>query len=117
MAIAVADAPKTGAERRRYSRHTWIDRVFLQMENGQKYFGTSFEMSRGGMSAVFMHLEIAIGEIVLLYPVVGHQVSAIVRRRCGHLFGFEFLSLSAEIACEIEQQCSGLPLFRTMLDI
>jgi hypothetical protein len=52
-----------------------------------------------------------------LSPVAGYRVSAIVRRRTGSMYGFEFVELTEKQQKDICEMCKDLPLFRSMLDI
>lgn len=80
------------------------------------YRATTFEISEGGLSAAtpnFLH----IGLNVELSPVLGHKVKAVVRRKVGAMYGFEFLELSSEQQSQIRDLCTGLPLFQTVSEI
>jgi hypothetical protein len=75
-----------------------------------------FEMSEGGMSAATPNI-LLVGEHVELYPVVGLRVYAVVRRKNGAMYGFEFIGLTEEQGTKIREKCASLPLFTSMLDV
>lgn len=69
------------------------------------------EISVGGLSAATT-VVLRAGEEVRLSPVVGEQVSAIVRRRIGTMYGFEFVSVPPKVEEKIQFLCAGLVPFR-----
>ena len=115
---AETEAPlaQTGAERRKHSRHQFIERVYISRKDGTREPATSFEISAGGMS-VATTAKLKIGEEVALSPVSGERVVATVRRSQGTMFGLEFLGASEELRAKILQHCEKLPLFRSMANI
>jgi c-di-GMP-binding flagellar brake protein YcgR len=104
-----------GKERRRFSRHQLIDRVFIITDNGT-FTGTSFEISQGGMSAATLG-DLQVGQTVSLTPVMGKRIKTIVRRNQGTMFGFEFTDLPADVKEKIKTLCETLPLFLTTANI
>jgi hypothetical protein len=52
----------------------------------------AFEMSESGMSAATTG-DLPVGDEVDLSPVAPYRVSAIVRRKTGSMYGFEFVEL------------------------
>jgi PilZ domain len=76
----------------------------------------AFEMSESGMSAATTN-HLRVGEKVDLSSVAKYRVSAIVRRRTGSMYGFEFINLTEKRQKGIRDLCKDLPLFRSMLDI
>ncbi len=103
------------ANRRRYSRHRFSTRVEIWREQGLNLDAMTFEMSEGGMSAATPNM-LAIGEKVEVRTIAGQAVKAVVRRKHGAMYGFEFVGLSEELRGRIRQICEGLPLFTSMLD-
>jgi len=103
-------------QRRKYSRHQFIERVYISRKDGTREPATSFEISAGGMS-VATTAKLKIGEEVALSPVSGERVVATVRRSQGTMFGLEFLGASDELRAKILQHCEKLPLFRSMANI
>ena len=75
-----------------------------------------FEISEGGISAATPNI-LLVGERVELYPVVGYRVHAVVRRKNGAMYGFEFVGLTEEQSAKIRAKCESLPLFMSMLDV
>jgi c-di-GMP-binding flagellar brake protein YcgR len=104
------------AEKRRYSRHQLIGRVYVTKKDGAREAATSFEISAGGMSAATT-AKLKIGEEVTLSPVAGEHVAATVRRCQGTMYGFEFTAVSEQLREKILQQCQTLPLFRSLANI
>ena len=104
------------SEKRRHTRHRMIQRLFIVQQDGSTKEATSFEISVGGMSAATTHM-FAVGEHVVLWPVVSERVLAVVRRNRGTMYGFEFVDLKPEIRDRIQALCTKLPPFRTMLDM
>jgi c-di-GMP-binding flagellar brake protein YcgR len=102
-------------ERRRFSRHQLIDRIFIVTDNGT-FTGTSSEISRGGMSAATLG-NLHVGRAVDVKPVLGQRIRAIVRRNQGTTFGFEFIDLPSGVKERIKTLCETLPLFHTTADI
>src|SRR6202140_3846210 len=106
----------SGIERRRHSRHRFIVDLNISSENGALMHCMSFEIGAGGMSAATSG-QLEVGEQVILYSVIRARVKAIVRRRNGSMYGFEFLAPTAEYQEQILALCQTLPLFQTMADI
>jgi len=104
-----------GIERRRFSRHQLIQRVFIITDNGT-FTGTSFEMSQGGMSAATLG-DLHVGQEVSVKPVMGQRIKAIVRRNQGTMFGFQFIDLPSDVKEQIKALCETLPLFHTTANI
>jgi hypothetical protein len=49
---------------------------------------------------------------VELEPIAGGKVQAVVRRNLGRVYGFEFLSLTAEQTQLIVATCKRLPVYK-----
>jgi c-di-GMP-binding flagellar brake protein YcgR len=109
-----------GIERRRYTRHRYVNRVEIYLQRpGARYNvyeATTFEISEGGMSAATPNI-LFIGERVEVGPVIGERVKAIVRRKQGAMYGFEFIGLSDGQREEIRKTCEKLPLFQSLLNV
>jgi c-di-GMP-binding flagellar brake protein YcgR len=105
------------ADRRRHKRYQFVERIVVRLKEGRMYVGSSFEISQGGMSAVFPNAHLEVGQRVELAPVVGYEVQAEVRHVHRHMYGFEFLDLAEEQVKAIVEKCKGLPEFKTMLDV
>ena len=106
----------SGVERRRHTRHRLGQPIQIWLEDGRAYPAMAFEMSESGMSAATTN-HLRVGEKVDLSPVAKYRVSAIVRRRTGSMYGFEFINLTEKRQKGIRDLCKDLPLFRSMLDI
>jgi len=114
---ATSGPPSVVTERRKHTRHQWVQRVLVRLGDGKLYEGTSVEIGRGGISAVLMGVALKVGERVEFEHVMGMNLAAEVRRIHKHLYGFAFLGLSVEQDMVLTEKCHRLPLFRTMLDI
>jgi hypothetical protein len=103
-------------ERRRHSRHRYIERLYIGKADGTWFTAMTYEISAGGLSAATSTI-LSIGEKVSLSPVVDKRVEAIVRRKSGSMFGFEFLGLTAQIEAKVLKLCVNLPLFQSLIDV
>jgi len=106
----------SGAERRRHTRHRLGQPIQIWLQDGRAYSAMAFEMSESGLSAATTN-HLRVGEKVDLSPVATYRLSAIVRRRTGSMYGFEFVELTEKQQKGIHDLCKDLPLFRSMLDI
>ena len=111
----VNQQPYSGPEKRRYPRHRYIERLYIGRQNGLWFTAMTYELSLGGLSAAST-ADLAIDEIVRLSPVMDKCVQAVVRRKHGAMYGFEFLGITPQIQSQIDTLCEGLPLFHTLLD-
>jgi c-di-GMP-binding flagellar brake protein YcgR len=107
---------KTGEERRRYSRHRYIERIYVGKQDGTWFTAMTYEISAGGLSAATT-TPLEVGEMVNLSPVVGKRVEAIVRRKHGAMYGFEFLEITPRIREQLVKLCEGLHLFQSLIDV
>jgi len=80
------------------------------------YTAMTYEISGGGVSAATA-AELAVGDKVKLSPVVDKRVNAIVRRKRGAMYGFEFVELTSKVEARILKLCEGLPLFKSLIDV
>lgn len=114
------ESPKLAAssviEKRQHTRYRFIERLFVRTKTGSYHSATTFEISFGGLSAATTGI-LGIGENVELSPVVGEKVNAIVRRKQGAMYGFQFIDLSPTVSDRIRKLCEELPEFRTMVNI
>jgi hypothetical protein len=108
------------AERRRHSRHRYSSSVEVCVEDPRGRYdifdAMAFEISESGMSAATPNI-LLVGEHVELNPVMGFRLQAIVRRKSGAMYGFEFVGLTGQQLEHIRKQCESLPLFSSMLDV
>jgi len=108
------------AEKRRHTRHRCAISIEIRVEDPRGRFdifdAMTFEISEGGLSAATPNI-LLIGEHVELYPLLGHRLRAVVRRKHGAMYGFEFLKLTEEQKLSIRKKCENLPLFSSMLDV
>lgn len=115
-----ARVPATAADKRRHTRHRYAHLIEIKIENPRGRYdlfdAMTFEISEGGMSAATPNI-LLVGERVELFPVVGFRLKAIVRRKCGAMYGFEFVGLAEQEKAKIRAKCEGLPLFTSMIDV
>lgn len=100
-------------ERRKHKRYRYVERLYIARQDGMWYTAMTFEISAGGLSAATT-ADLEVGEIVKLSPVVEQRADAIVRRKQGARYGFEFLELPARIEGQIRKLCDGLPVFQAL---
>jgi len=103
-------------EKRRHSRHRYIERLYIGKQDGMWFTAMTYEISAGGLSAATT-TDLEIGEKVNLSPVVNKRIEAIVRRKKGAMYGFEFLDLTARLEEQILKLCEKLPLFQSLIDV
>jgi PilZ domain len=106
----------SGVNRRGHQRHRFIRRLYILQKGGIFHDATTFEISDGGLSVATTAL-LEVGEDVQLSFVVGERVMAVVRRKQGTMYGFEFIGMSEKTRMKIHDLCEGLPLFQTLVDI
>jgi c-di-GMP-binding flagellar brake protein YcgR len=108
------------ANRRKFKRHRYTQAVEIHLDKpGSRYNpyqAMSFEISLGGISAATPNV-LFMGERVELYPVMGFRVRAIVRRKNGAMYGFEFVDLDEQQKAKIVKTCEALPEFQSMIDV
>jgi hypothetical protein len=103
-------------EKRKYQRYRFINNIYVCKQNGSWHRAMTYEISLGGIS-VAMVTELSVGEIVRLSPIAGKEVYAVVRRRKGTMYGFEFLKLSTWLREQIQKICEKLPPFTSLADV
>lgn len=104
-----------GLERRKYTRYRFIDRLYIRRSDGYWFTAMTYEISAGGLSAATI-ADFAVGDRVSLSPVAGHRVQAIIRRKQGALYGFEFMEIPAQIQQRIKELCGVLPPYLCLTD-
>jgi PilZ domain len=102
-------------ERRKHPRHRYIERLYIGKADGTWFTAMTYEISAGGLSAA-TPTNLAVGEKVSLSPVVNKRVEAIVRRKSGAMYGFEFLGLTVQLEEKVRKLCESLPLFQTLIE-
>jgi hypothetical protein len=106
----------SGSKRRKHSRHRCIVDLNISKENGTTMHGMTFEIAAGGLSAATSD-RLAVGDQVLLYPVIRNGVTATIRSKNGPMYGFECLAQPPEFQQQILELWKTLPLFQTMADV
>jgi len=108
------------AERRRHSRFRYSKSIEIRVEDPRGRYDSfdamTFEISESGLSAATANI-LLVGEQVELNPVMGFRLHAMVRRKNGAMYGFEFVGLTEQQGESIRRQCETLPLFSSMLDV
>lgn len=94
-------------ERRKHPRYQYVREIEICRE-GIVYTATTFEISESGMSAATPNL-FRVGAIVEISPIVGRAVKAIVRRKLGTMYGFEFLGLTDDQRKSFANSASNSP--------
>lgn len=112
---STATVSQNYAEKRKHKRYRLMEKLLVRMKDGVAHIGTSFEISQGGMSAVFVEANLPVGAQVELIPVLGYAMKAVIRRRQKNIYGFQFLELVP--VDQLMKKCKDLPEFRSMLDI
>ncbi|MGO9405282.1 MAG: PilZ domain-containing protein [Terriglobales bacterium] len=100
-------SPENLPDRRRHLRYRYSAPITIRSTECASIPGITIEISECGMSAITAHT-LKIDEIVELHPVAGRAVSALVRRRVGRVYGFEFLHLTAKQTRKIRESCKSL---------
>ncbi len=103
-------------ERRKHPRHRYIERLYVGKKDGMWFTAMTYEISVAGLSAATT-TELKIGEKVRLSPVADKRVEAIVRRKQGAMYGFEFIGITPQIEAHLVKLCEGLPLFQSLIDV
>ncbi len=105
-------------DRRRHLRYRFSVPTTVHSRNGRSPIrGMSLEISESGMSALISDA-FTVGDTVELEPIAGSKVSALVRRRNGRIYGFEFLNLTKAQIRKIAKECNMLPTYQShTLDI
>jgi PilZ domain-containing protein len=98
-------------ERRRHARYRLVQALVISSSKQFSCKATTSDISISGLSATSSE-ELRIGENVHLFPVVGQRVAAVVRRKEGAIYGFEFTDLPDPVVADIHALCRGLFPFR-----
>jgi len=99
------------SDRRRHPRYRFSIPITVHAADETATSGMSLEISGSGIS-VLLGVSLKIGETVELEPIAGSKASALVRRKTGKVYGFEFINLSSEQISQIANSCKKRPLFR-----
>jgi c-di-GMP-binding flagellar brake protein YcgR len=107
-------AERAFEEKRRHSRHRYIERLYIGTEDGTWYNAMTYEISPGGLSDTTT-AELVVEERVKLSPIIGQCFRAVVRRKEGAMYGFEFVEMTPKIEEQLRKLCEGLPVFQSLL--
>ena len=105
-----ADSPSVSFDRRHSRRYRLSVPISVHTAEGPAIPAITLEISDGGLSAV-LAVPVKVGDTVQLERVAPGTVSALVRRKLGRVYGFEFLKLTKEQANKIQDDCRRLPLY------
>jgi hypothetical protein len=97
--------------RDRCTRYRLSEQLSIYRNDGSFCQAMTCEISVGGLSAT-TPVVLRPGEDVRLSPIVGEQVSAIVRRKVGKVYGFEFTAVPRKVREEIDFLCRRLVPFQ-----
>jgi hypothetical protein len=84
--------------------------IVLRLPHAPELQSIIVEISECGMSAVASGV-LNVGDVVEAEPIGSGIASAVVRRKFGRFYGFEFLNLRPEQTAKIKEICSMLPLY------
>jgi hypothetical protein len=100
------------SDRRRFPRYRYSKPIVLRPPHAPELQSIIVEISECGMSAVASGV-LNVGDVVEAEPIGSGIASAVVRRKFGRFYGFEFLNLRPEQTAKIKEICSMLPLYRS----
>ena len=109
--IELREVSETSSDRRRHRRYRSSVPLTIRSANGVVARGISIEISESGLSAIASD-SLKVDETVELEPIPGGKVQAVVRSKLGRVYGFEFLSLTAEQTQMIIESCKRLPVYK-----
>jgi hypothetical protein len=105
------EVSETSSDRRRHRRYRFSAPLTIRSADGVVARGISIEISESGLSAITSD-SLKVDETVELEPIPGDKVQAVVRRKLGRVYGFEFLNLTAEQIQLITESCKRLPVYK-----
>jgi hypothetical protein len=103
-------------ERRRFPRHRFIQDLCIVRASGDRIRATTFEIGACGFSVATIAV-LELGEEVLLSPVLGKAVKAVVRSKLRTMYGFEFIESSTRLQQEILALAENLSPFVSCADV
>ena len=102
--------PITRSDRRQRPRYRFSIPLNIQPSEVPAVPGMSIEISESGISAI-TPAELKLNDKVVLHPIAGGPIPALVRYHVGRVYGFEFLPLGPEQATKIREICKKLALY------
>jgi hypothetical protein len=105
------NVPEVPHDRRRHPRYRLSVPLTIRGADGAVSRGISVEISTSGLSAIVAE-PLQLDDTVELEPISAVNVLALVKRRIGKIYGFEFLELTAEQTQRIVDRCKSLPRYR-----
>ena len=103
--------PEISPDRRRHPRYRFSVPLTIRSADGAVQRGISIEISVIGLSAITSD-SLRADDTVELEPIAGGKMQAVVRRNLGRVYGFEFLSLTAEQTQLVIESCKRLPVYK-----
>jgi hypothetical protein len=100
----------SASDRRRHPRHRLSVPITIWLHDGSAVAAMTLEINENGMS-ICVNAKLAVGLKVVLEPVAGGRVAAIVRYNVGRVCGLEFLDTSEEQVGKIRALCLRLPRY------
>ncbi len=98
------------SDRRRNPRRRLSVPITIWLHDGSAVAAMTLEINENGMS-LCLNTKLAVGLKVVLEPVAGGRVAAIVRYNVGKVCGLEFLDASEDQVAKIRALCLMLPHF------
>jgi PilZ domain-containing protein len=105
------NVPEVPHDRRRHPRYRLSVPLTIHSADGAVTRGISVEISTSGLSAIVAE-PLQLDDTVELEPISAVNILALVKRRIGKIYGFEFLELTAEQTRRIVDLCKSLPRYR-----
>jgi hypothetical protein len=102
---------ETFPDRRRHPRYRFSIPITIRSADGAAIPGITIEISESGLSAITAD-SLKVNDTVELEPIAAGKVLALVRRNIGRVYGFEFLSLTAEQVQRITESCKLLSRYQ-----
>src|SRR5258705_13314118 len=107
----IASSTPQQVERRRHPRCRFSEPILIHRKDGSSCQATTSDISLCGLSAASTSV-LRPGEEVRLSLGAGEEITAMVRRKIGTIYGFEFISLPPKAQEEIETLCRELAPIR-----
>jgi hypothetical protein len=109
--IELHEVSETSSDRRRHLRYRSSIPLTIRSADGVVARGISIETSESGLSAITSD-SLKVDDTVELEPIAGGKVQAVVRRKLGRVYGFEFFNLTAEQIQLMTESCKRLPVYK-----
>jgi hypothetical protein len=97
-------------ERRRYLRYRLSQPISVKPQEGSPVLAITLEISEGGLSAVLAS-PIRVGAAVTICSLGAEALPALVQRKVGKIYGFEFQDLTEVQLSRLKEICRRLPRY------